>query len=944
MAGGEKKGLFGKLFGRKEKTEEPKREKRQTRPPRTPARQGKKDAQQSTPSKAAEESPEKDAKKSDAVELELDIPEHEISTVALSVADLDVSLLPEDHPVETPSLSAKQPVSAATPLNGSELETIDETTEIKLDATQLRAGRERAATVDDSAPGIPADKESPPRPPDDRQAPSKDVRTDLSAQDDDDFEIELDVGEEEPRVAVPEESASAPVGSLTTQAEPKPSSTQTEPEPSAMTEEEAEAITSGRVAMQYGFPEYVAEEEAAVEEAALAGLLAAAPAEASEAEPRVSPSAIADTPLADERVSTMTPAMIARAEALARVVETCQTPIRIQVHGEAGSGKTTLLHAVGARLTQRVMPLWLSARDYAGFGRPGRVSWLFLEDFLASLEKRLSVADDDFVKSVQQARRHLRLAAQAEAWPTEPEVEASGQEQTNASPEALTASELRSELSGLVHRGLEIAVADKLCVFLDDVHRLDGVTAVEIMEAAHTFLALENCVIVAVCDSEALRRGAVERYPEAADDGIPYLERIFQLSVSVPVDHGAMGLRLQGLLATVAFPCSEVDLEDYVRLQRYSIGPNPRREKRVINRLVLLSKLWPDVCGSDDGDPAAAVNRKLLFGLVCLEMAFPRVFRLLLSVLPQERDLALLLQEGLRAREELLSLDRDFSLFPKDSDREGRSQRLIAFLDSLVDILLNGDRNRRVDAQSTHTLSNLLRLVDAAGPSSAVDWCDDGPRGASLTEFCRRVVDHLQRPLAKRAPDVVDRRIRIQSSGNAWFSLRYSADNNTKAAWGPGRLFYELSFSPENVASVALKCDTVRAAELGVPSEAIEGLNRLPVVQQGRFRFKGYGTGWVEIVTVLHACSCHSGSDPVAHEVESVAAALRELVIGTRDVLDVPLKDVTPVPQAPEQTQVQCKVCKNPLEPVILKDGSQAYKCGACRKIYKVKPLAKPAK
>ena len=332
----------------------------------------------------------------------------------------------------------------------------------------------------------------------------------------------------------------------------------------------------------------------------------------------------------------------------------------------------------------------------------------------------------------------------------------------------------------------------------------------------------------------------------------------------------------------------------------------------------------------------------MLFGLICLETAFPAVFRLLLSVLPHERDFALLLQEGLRAREEVLSLDEDFSLFPKGSDREDRSQRLIDFVDCLADILLKGDRNTRLDKEKIHLLSDLLRLVVATGPSAA-DWPEDDSRSLALTEFCRRVIDRVEGLLGKGAPDVFDRRIRMQSSGNAWCALRYSADN-IKAAWGPGRLFYELSFSPENVASVRLKCDTARAMELGVLPHAIEGLNDLPLVRQGRFHFKDYGNGLVEISTAVQECSCRSVSELVADEVERVAVALQDLVAATSDLFDLPQQGLTPgPPQSAEPPQVLCKICNTPLERMLLKDGSQAYKCTTCSKIFKPKPAAKPA-
>ena len=183
MAGGEKKGMFGKLFGRKEKTEDTKPETRKAQTRRPPTKSGKENTQQaansrvtkdSSPKESKKDSAPKESKKSDAVELELDIPEHEISTVALSVEDLDVSLAPEDHPVATSSPSEEQPVSPQVSPDRDESKAADTT--IKLDSAPPTAAEEHVPAPEKSAPGIPTDQE-PSRSSEHRPAASQDVPT-----------------------------------------------------------------------------------------------------------------------------------------------------------------------------------------------------------------------------------------------------------------------------------------------------------------------------------------------------------------------------------------------------------------------------------------------------------------------------------------------------------------------------------------------------------------------------------------------------------------------------------------------------------------------------------------------------------------------------------------------------------------------------------------------
>lgn len=930
MAGGERKGLFSRLFGRKDKSEESKPDKRQTKARLTKSVKAAQGAAEPALPEAVEGTVPVKARKSDAVELELDIPEHEISTVALSVEDLDVSLLQREESA-TPPLEAQKPAFTDETLpNGTEVEHIDGATESKADVSRLGAP-EATMPVSSEIVAEPMTDEKRGTDLDEREAALKDVYADLTSRDDDELDIELDMEDEEDELhaEAPEERVME-----------SPKADRSEPIP--MTEQAAAEVTSGEVAMRYGRSEA---EDTAAEEKEVETADAPAVSDTNQASPPVGPSGLADVPLAGELLCKLTPHMSAHAAALAQIVEACQTPMRIAVRGEPGSGKTSLINAIESHLTDSVLSMSLSARNYAGLGSFGPVGWQFLEDFIAGIEKKVSAANDErFAELAEEMRRCLPFAAQADVRSAAADLHPPESEHPDVRLVTEAVSKLRRGLGSMASQALDLASAQRLCVFLDDVDRLNVVTAVELIEAVNRFVISDNSVLVAVCDPDALARESQVTCPNAAGavGGVPYLERTFQLSVNVPVCYSTE-LRLKELLDMAGWECSEEELRDYVELQRCSIGANPRREKLIVNKLMLMGKLRPDVCfGSEEDVGQTVLRQKLLFGLACLELTFPNVLDLMLSVLPSRKDLSLMLGEQLRTRDGVLALDRAFGLFLEGSDRDGLSSRLVGFMDAFVGLLCGDDRSEKLDSESAGLLTELLELAATTGRSTPEPMPGDA-RWSALTQFCRRVADYVRQMLGEKAPNVSDKQIRSQSSNDAWFSLWYAPDG-VKDAWGFGRASYELKFDTDDVVSVSLRCDTARLAELGVPRERIDDLKSLPLLEDPQFRFNDYGAGLVEIVTVLHQCSFDSELDLIEDEVESVAESLQDLILATQDLFDLPqVKPSASVLQSAQQIEVQCKFCKAPLEQVLLKDGAVGYRCITCGRIYRPKAPLKPA-
>jgi hypothetical protein len=401
---------------------------------------------------------------------------------------------------------------------------------------------------------------------------------------------------------------------------------------------------------------------------------------------------------------------------------------------------------------------------------------------------------------------------------------------------------------------------------------------------------------------------------------------------------------LKGLLEIARFRSGHEDLNDYMRLLRFSIGFKPRRLKRIANKLVFIVRVRPEIGPEESQEPdSPARTQKLLFGLCCLESQYPAVFRTLLRTLGDDGGLERLMNEQLQDTEQIHLLDESDSILGQASEKSKAVHHLIAFMDAFRDILCEGDWVRKLDKDVLRELRELTVLMSTTEGSRPQELHGDERRSA-MTQFVMSVKDRLVTRLGDAAPKGSDVFIRNWASSRPWFGLWYTEEESRKA-WGPGRVHYELSFDTQNedILTVSLKFNTHRALELGVRQEKLAELKDLRELKDKGFRYKDYENGWVEIAKVLYQCHCDSIHDLNDDEMESAAEELSALIKATHNVFVAGL----PAPSAPterpstaSERAMSCRVCNSTMEAMTLKDGSVGYRCDTCRKIYKPKPTS----
>jgi hypothetical protein len=202
--------------------------------------------------------------------------------------------------------------------------------------------------------------------------------------------------------------------------------------------------------------------------------------------------------------------------------------------------------------------------------------------------------------------------------------------------------QLREELSRLVHaiRESESQRVDKIVIFVDDLDRVDPPEAVKILELLKNIFNIPGCVFVLAIDYDVVIKGLKdkfgERTPENEYEFRAFFDKIIQLPFLMPVQNYDIGNYVNDLLRKIGFQDENViDVEFVNQVVDNTIGGNPRTIKRLINSLALIKIVNEEGEDEDEGEDEIAsdeeliIERKLLFALVCLQIASADIYALL---------------------------------------------------------------------------------------------------------------------------------------------------------------------------------------------------------------------------------------------------------------------------------------------------------------------------
>ena len=333
--------------------------------------------------------------------------------------------------------------------------------------------------------------------------------------------------------------------------------------------------------------------------------------------------------------------------ALVSFIKNSMTPMTIGIQGSWGSGKTSLLNTIYAQLddaneheeSKDFKVIWINSWENSLMATPEEALIKIINEIINGLnEVDPSLTNVKKVKeaATTAAKGILRVGAGILGGAAGSEVVTEVLESSNS------IKQLREELSRLVHaiRESESQRVDKIVVFVDDLDRVDPPEAVKILELLKNIFNIPGCVFVLAIDYDVVIKGLKdkfgERTPENEYEFRAFFDKIIQLPFLMPIQNYDIGNYVNDLLRKIGFQDENVIDVDFVnQVVDNTIGGNPRTIKRLINSLALIkivNEEGDDEDDSDDeiaSDEALLIERKLLFALVCLQIASADIYALL---------------------------------------------------------------------------------------------------------------------------------------------------------------------------------------------------------------------------------------------------------------------------------------------------------------------------
>lgn len=275
------------------------------------------------------------------------------------------------------------------------------------------------------------------------------------------------------------------------------------------------------------------------------------------------------------------------ARGLARLAESGATPMVIGIYGTWGMGKTSLMRLIEMELDRtKVRPLWFNPWEHQFDDNPvvalvykimeqtGRKWEQTTKETLALFAAALASGAlkgaakyftgwDFSIKDLLHLGRHY--------------VE-------NQFLVRDFRMKLREELEQLVNKVRTEGYPNRrLVFFIDDLDRCLDDQALKMLEALKLYLNLEGCVFFLGLNREAMESALRRNYPDL-DSQADYLDKIIQLPFHLPpIDADNRKQFVGRLLGQELANCGD--------LLAATLGENPRKVKRFINKLIINDSL-----------------------------------------------------------------------------------------------------------------------------------------------------------------------------------------------------------------------------------------------------------------------------------------------------------------------------------------------------------------
>jgi len=341
-------------------------------------------------------------------------------------------------------------------------------------------------------------------------------------------------------------------------------------------------------------------------------------------------------------------------EALNRFILSANMPTTIAIQGEWGSGKTSMMNQIKFNLCESIekpgadfYAVWVNTWQYS-LMKTGDET---LVAIIHGLTKHvLNIIQDKHQNKADQLTRKLTSALQVIAKAAaKTAISTTGLDGksvvdalTNDVNQDRTILELRNALSDAVAECIRLDESlgkpkKGFLFFIDDLDRIDPPIAVEILELIKNIFEVDNCIFLLAIDYDVVVKGLEPKFGKLTDKNErefrSFFDKIIQLPFSMPLGSYSVDEFLIESLVEVNYLDESLRKdseykETITAMALASVGTNPRSIKRLINTISLI-QIINEI---EEGDFGESKHEKLInFGLVCLQIAYPLIYELVVE-------------------------------------------------------------------------------------------------------------------------------------------------------------------------------------------------------------------------------------------------------------------------------------------------------------------------
>jgi hypothetical protein len=335
-------------------------------------------------------------------------------------------------------------------------------------------------------------------------------------------------------------------------------------------------------------------------------------------------------------------------ESLIEFINDTNTPITVGIQGEWGSGKTSLINKIHHHFDQpdqeRIKQIWINSWEYSLLSTPEEALLKIVNRIIDELvDADPNKARVDKIKSGAKTifQGALRVGASVAAGSEAAKVAG---ELMNSAGQSI--SELRKQLSSVVNEMADRSSNpyEKVIIYVDDLDRIEPRNAVAILELLKNIFSVPKCVFILAIDYQVVVKGLEHKFgkqtPENEWEFRAFFDKIIQLPFMMPMGQYDIGKYVNSLLLEIGFVEGEGLDDDSVReIILRTIGGNPRSIKRLVNSVSLIqifaikrkAQSEKEDLGDEDTQISDADEKFLLFSLLCLQIAYPPIYSLLVE-------------------------------------------------------------------------------------------------------------------------------------------------------------------------------------------------------------------------------------------------------------------------------------------------------------------------